>query len=77
MRKLLYLLVLCALPVICVAHSDENWQENDMLKNMQQGDKAAVLMVHFGTSYDDTSSSLKILGLGHRSSLLCGTIWML
>ncbi len=54
MRKLLYLLVLCALPVICAAHSDENWQGNDMLKNMQPGDKAAVLMVHFGTSYDDT-----------------------
>lgn len=54
MKKLLLLLFVFSFPMLGMAHSDENYQESDMLKNMQPGDKAAVLMVHFGTSYDDT-----------------------
>ena len=54
MKRLVLLLVSLTFSFMCAAHSDENWQENDMLKNLQPGDKAAVLMVHFGTSYDDT-----------------------
>ena len=57
MKKLLLLLFAFSVPLLGIAHSDENYQENDMLKNMQPGDKAAVLMVHFGTSYDDTRAA--------------------
>ena len=46
-----------AVSVFSFAHSDENWQENDLLKNLQPGDKAALLMVHFGTSYDDARAA--------------------
>ena len=28
--------------------------ESDIFKSMKQGDKAALLIVHFGTTYDDT-----------------------
>ncbi len=54
MKKLFLLFAAIAFSVLAFAHSDENWQESDMLKNMQPGDKAALLLVHFGTSYDDT-----------------------
>ena len=54
MKKIALLLLSLTFSLMCAAHSDENWQENDMLKNLQPGDKAALLMVHFGTSYDDT-----------------------
>lgn len=54
MKRFVFLLLCFTASLACAAHSDENWQENDMLGNMQPGDKAAVLMVHFGTSYDDT-----------------------
>ena len=54
MKKFLLLFVASLFSIMCMAHSDENFQESDMLKSMQPGDKAAVLMVHFGTSYDDT-----------------------
>lgn len=57
MKKLLLFLFAFSFPLLGIAHSDENYQENDMLKNMQPGDKAAVLMVHFGTSYDDTRTA--------------------
>ena len=33
--------------------SDGGYVDNDFFKGMQKGDKAAVLMVHFGTTYDD------------------------
>ena len=36
------------------AHEGENFIASDMLASMQPGDKAALLMVHFGTSYDET-----------------------
>ena len=40
----------------CWAHDDENYLEIDMLKSMEPGDKAAILMVYFGTTYDDTKA---------------------
>lgn len=36
------------------AHSEGNFVHEDMLQSLQSGDKAALLMVHFGTTHDDT-----------------------
>lgn len=52
---------------VCLAHSDENCIESHMLETMKPGDKAAILMVHFGTSYDDTRS-VTIDALNNRVS---------
>ncbi|MDE6452243.1 MAG: sirohydrochlorin cobaltochelatase [Odoribacter sp.] len=39
---------------ICRAHSDENFVASGLFENLGPRDKAAVLMVHFGTTYNDT-----------------------
>lgn len=39
---------------IALAHSDGGFVEKDFFKEMKKGDKAAILMVHFGTTFDDT-----------------------
>lgn len=39
---------------VCKAHEEENFMASDMKVSMQPGDKAALLMVHFGSTYDDT-----------------------
>ena len=54
MRKLFILLFLCNLTLLCPAHEGENFVASDMLASMKPGDKAALLMVHFGTTHDDT-----------------------
>jgi sirohydrochlorin cobaltochelatase len=54
MRELIILLLLCNLAMLCRAHEDENFVPSNMLASMKEGDKAALLMVHFGTSFDDT-----------------------
>lgn len=36
------------------AHSDGNYVHSDLLSSLKKGDKAALLMVHFGTTHDDT-----------------------
>lgn len=38
----------------CYAHDGGNFVASDMLASMKPGDKAALLMVHFGTSFDET-----------------------
>ena len=53
MRKLLVGALLVAAGTVAMAHSDGGYVDNDFFKGMQKGDKAAVLMVHFGTTYDD------------------------
>lgn len=53
MKHLLLLIALMLAP-LCRAHDGENFAASDMLASMQPGDKAALLMVHFGTTYDDT-----------------------
>ena len=50
--SILSLLLLVSL--FCSAHEGGNFVASDMLATMQPGDKAALLMVHFGTTYDDT-----------------------
>lgn len=42
------------LSVFCRAAGTGNFVESDLFGQMQPGDKAAILMVHFGTTYDDT-----------------------
>jgi sirohydrochlorin cobaltochelatase len=54
MRKLIILLLLCNLTVLSRAREGEHFVASDMLASMKEGDKAALLMVHFGTSYDET-----------------------
>lgn len=47
-------LLLLLSPFACLAHEGENFVASDLLATMQPGDKAALLMVHFGTTYEDT-----------------------
>lgn len=47
-------MLLCNVTILCHAHEGENFVASDMLANMKTGDKAALLMVHFGTTHDDT-----------------------
>lgn len=37
-----------------LAHGGGNYEHSDFFGSMQTGDKAAILMVHFGTTHDDT-----------------------
>lgn len=53
MRKLLVGALLVAAGTVAMAHSEGGYVDNDFFKGMKKGDKAAVLMVHFGTTYDD------------------------
>ncbi len=48
------LYVLCLVCSVMVAHERTNFVASDMRKSMKPGDKAALLMVHFGTTYDQT-----------------------
>lgn len=52
-------LVYCfiALGGLCMpvfAHSEGNFVHNDIMQNLESGDKIALLMVHFGTTHEDT-----------------------
>lgn len=53
MKKIIFS-ILCILSVCTYAHDGGNFTASDMLASMKPGDKAALLMVHFGTTYDDT-----------------------
>lgn len=48
------LFILLTLSLLCHAHGGGNYEHSDMLASMKPGDKAALLMVHFGTTHDDT-----------------------
>ena len=54
MNKFLSLLFLLSASLLCHAHEGGNYEHSDMLRNMKPDDKAALLMVHFGTTHDDT-----------------------
>lgn len=53
MRKLIFILMIMA-SSICQAHEGGNFVASDISKELGDGDKLALLMVHFGTTYDDT-----------------------
>lgn len=55
MRTILILSVFLSLTVR--AHEGGNFIASDMLSTMERGDKAALLMVHFGTSYDEARAA--------------------
>lgn len=44
----------CSLCMPVYANSEGNFVHNDIMQNMQSGDKIALLMVHFGTTHEDT-----------------------
>lgn len=46
--------LLCCLVCTVLAHSGKNFTASDFFKTMEKGDKAAILMVHFGTTHDET-----------------------
>lgn len=52
-RILLYIMLLFTTVATC-AHSGGSYEYSDIFKSMQAGDKAAILIVHFGTTHDDT-----------------------
>ena len=57
--KLKNLFIVCAMVASCLtsptwAHSEGNYVHSDFFETMKTGDKAALLMVHFGTTHDDT-----------------------
>lgn len=54
MKSLLSFLFLLTASLVCHAHGGSNYEHSDMLASMKSGDKAALLMVHFGTTHDDT-----------------------
>ena len=54
MKQSFLLLFILLFSLSCYAHDGENFVASDMLASMKPGDKAALLMVHFGTTYDDT-----------------------
>lgn len=53
MKKILFILMLTT-SIICQAHEGGNFVASDIQKELGKGDKVALLMVHFGTTYDDT-----------------------
>ena len=54
MKKLFTLLFLITLHIASYAHGGTNYEHSDFFKEMKEGDKAAIVMVHFGTTHDDT-----------------------
>ena len=53
MKRITLLFVLVFETILCMAHSD-NFIESDLFGNLGERDKAAILVVHFGTTHDDT-----------------------
>lgn len=53
MKKIVAIIFLLS-ALMGYAHDGENFVASDMLASMKPGDKAALLMVHFGTSFDET-----------------------
>ena len=53
MRKFIFCFAIL-FSVIIKAHEGGNFVESDMLASLQPGDKAALLVVHFGTTYPQT-----------------------
>ncbi len=54
MKGFLLLLFSLLLAPACLAHEEGEFIASDLLAGLQPGDKAALLMVHFGTTHDDT-----------------------
>lgn len=54
MKNLFLILSIIASVLNVSAHGGKNHEHSDIFKNLQAGDKVTILMVHFGTTHDDT-----------------------
>lgn len=54
MKQLFLLLILWFAAPFARAHDGENFVAADLFGSLQAGEKGAILMVHFGTTYDET-----------------------
>lgn len=54
MKSLLSLLTILSISLSVYAHGGKNHEHSDLFADMKAGDKAAIVMVHFGTTHDDT-----------------------
>ena len=52
--KYLFLVIALFIGPVCMAHSDENFIKSDLFGNLGERDKAAILIIHFDTTHDDT-----------------------
>lgn len=54
MKTTITLFILLFISSGIFAHGGDNYEHSDFFKSMQHGDKATILMVHFGTTHADT-----------------------
>ncbi len=54
MKTIITLFIVMFTTLGAFAHGGNNYEHSDFFKSMQDGDKAAILMVHFGTTHADT-----------------------
>jgi len=54
MRKALLFFTLSVFTLFAFGHGGSNYVHSEFFKSMKAGDKAAILMVHFGTTHEDT-----------------------
>ncbi len=54
MKKVLFSLLLFIMAVTVTAHGGKNYEDSNIFDTMKEGDKLAILMVHFGTTHADT-----------------------
>lgn len=54
MKKLILSNLLLIIALTVFAHGGNNYEHSNIFEGMQNGDKAAILMVHFGTTHTDT-----------------------
>lgn len=54
MKKTTISLIFLFISLIVFGHGGSNYKHSDFFKSMNDGDKAAILMVHFGTTHADT-----------------------
>lgn len=57
LRTIILTFMLTLFPAACLtAHEHENYLQDDFSSTMQPADRAALLMVHFGTTYEEARS---------------------
>lgn len=54
MTKTILLAITVLLASVCLAHTGDNFVESELFGKLGPREKGAVLVVHFGTTYDDT-----------------------
>lgn len=54
MKKIITITLCMLHSLISFGHGGSNYEHSDFFEQIKDGDKVAVLMVHFGTTHDDT-----------------------